>query len=427
MKTLYIDCGMGAAGDMLMSALMELVPHADDFILKLNSAGIPNVNVIREPVEKCGISCTHISVLVNGQEERSIDHNDHELEHQHHHHDHEHHHDHDHEHEHHHHHHEHNGVLDIERLIDSLSVSDAVKTNAKNVYKLIEKAEASVHGKEVHSVHFHEVGAMDAVADIVGVCMLMEELAPQRVVVSPIRTGFGHVHCAHGILPIPAPATLKLLFGIPCYAGDIKGELCTPTGAALISYFATEYGTMPLMNIEKNGYGAGTKDFPIANIISAAIGYEQETDSCFCCDTIALLTCSIDDMTGEDLGFACERIMAKNALDAYFTPIYMKKNRPGYMLTVLAKKDDELAIAKAIFKHTTTLGIRKETSQRYVLEREIINKETKLGDIRMKTAKRPHASVSKIEFEDAARIARENDLSLTQAKELIYDLLDNAK
>lgn len=409
MKTLYIDCGMGAAGDMLMSALMELIPDADDFISRLNAAGIPGVNVIREHAEKCGISCTHVSVLVNGQEEHSEDH-----------------HDHDHEHEHHHH-HEHNNVLDIERVIDALGVSDAVKDNAKNVYALIAKAEASVHGKEVHSVHFHEVGAMDAVADIVGVCMLIEELAPEKIVVSPIRTGFGHVHCAHGVLPIPAPATLKLLVGIPCYAGDIKGELCTPTGAALVSYFAAEYGTMPLMNIEKTGYGAGTKDFPIANVISAFLGCEQEGVLGFDRDAVALLTCCIDDMTGEELGFACEQIMAKNALDAYFTPIYMKKNRPGYMLTVLTKKEDEFAVARAIFKHTTTLGIRREISERYVLEREMIKKETAYGDIRIKTAKRPHAFVSKIEFEDAARVARENDISLMQAKELINVLLQDPR
>ena len=257
MKTLYIDCQMGAAGDMLMGALLELVPDRKKFLEKLNQAGIPGVRIEAQKSVKCGITGTHMEVLVNGEEEESLDlpseenngHSGHS-----------------------HGHHSHFSMEDITGIIDGLHVDNKVKEDVKNIYQIIARAESQVHGRPVSEVHFHEVGAMDAVADITGCAMLFHELGAVKIIVSPVTTGYGQVRCAHGILPVPAPATALILRGIPCQGGRIEGELCTPTGGALLKYFATEYGRMPQMIMEKIGYGMGKKDFEAANCIRAILG-----------------------------------------------------------------------------------------------------------------------------------------------------------
>lgn len=257
MKTLYIDCQMGAAGDMLMGALLELVPDRKNFLEKLNQAGIPGVRIEAQKSVKCGITGTHMEVLVNGEEEESLDlpseenngHSGHS-----------------------HGHHSHFSMEDITGIIDGLHVDNKVKEDVKNIYQIIAKAESQVHGRPVSEVHFHEVGAMDAVADITGCAMLFHELGAVKIIVSPVTTGYGQVRCAHGILPVPAPATALILRGIPCQGGRIEGELCTPTGGALLKYFATEYGRMPQMIMEKIGYGMGKKEFEAANCIRAILG-----------------------------------------------------------------------------------------------------------------------------------------------------------
>lgn len=272
MKTLYIDCQMGAAGDMLMGALLELVPDRKKFLEKLNQAGIPGVRIEAQKFVKCGITGTHMEVLVNGEEEESLDlsseenngHSGHFHGHDHH--------SHQEHHEHSHGHHSHFSMEDITGIIDGLHVDNKVKEDVKNIYQIIARAESQVHGRPVSEVHFHEVGAMDAVADITGCAMLFHELGAVKIIVSPVTTGYGQVRCDHGILPVPAPATALILQGIPCQAGRIEGELCTPTGGALLKYFATEYGRMPQMIMEKIGYGMGKKDFEAANCIRAILG-----------------------------------------------------------------------------------------------------------------------------------------------------------
>lgn len=270
MKTIYIDCQMGAAGDMLMGALLELVPDRKKFLKKLNQAGIPGVRIEAQKSVKCGITGTHMEVLINGEEEESLDLSSEEGN-AHSGHSHVHFHGHDH-HEHGHGHHSHFSMEDITGIIDGLHVDNKVKEDVKNIYQIIAQAESQVHGRPVSEVHFHEVGAMDAVADITGCAMLFHELGAERIIVSPVTTGYGQVWCAHGILPVPAPATALILQGIPCQAGRIEGELCTPTGGALLKYFATEYGRMPQMVMEKIGYGMGKKDFQAANCIRAILG-----------------------------------------------------------------------------------------------------------------------------------------------------------
>jgi len=279
MKTLYFECNMGAAGDMVMAALLELHENRIDFLHRLNAVGIPGVIVSAEPNEKCGIVGTRVVVKVNGQEERSHDHS-HEHEHNHnnaHSHDeynHEHNHSHNHAHEHNHNHdeHNHNSYRDIEHRIGHLNISDTVKKNALAVYKLIADAESTVHGTTIDQIHFHEVGEMDALADIVGVCMLIEELAPDVIKASPINVGSGHVKCSHGILPVPAPAAALILQGVPIYSDKTKGELCTPTGAALIKHFTDEFCSLPMIEVSKIGYGMGTKDFEKANCVRTFMG-----------------------------------------------------------------------------------------------------------------------------------------------------------
>lgn len=262
MKVLYFDCTMGAAGDMLMAALSELIPDEGTLKEKIDSLGIPGVTAEIRDDEKCGIKGTHIDIFVNGEEEHTEDHHE-ECHHN----------DHHHEHEHHeHHHHHHTKLSDIVKIINDLDVNESVKKNAMAVYGIIAEAEGHAHGCDVGAVHFHEVGTMDAVADVVGVCMLIDEIKPDVIKASPVSLGTGHVKCAHGILPVPAPATAYIVRDIPTESGDEDGELCTPTGAALIKYFVSEYLPCPDMKIIKTGIGTGTKDFKKPNCIRAVLG-----------------------------------------------------------------------------------------------------------------------------------------------------------
>lgn len=254
MKTLYFDLGMGAAGDMLTAALFELMPDRAQALAQLNALGLPGVEFIPEKASKCGVTGTHMRVVVNGREERVEDAHDHE------------------HHEHHEHHHHHASMEDIEALVSGLNAAQTVKSSVLAVYRKIAQAESQVHGVPVSEIHFHEVGTMDALADIAAAAFLLEQLAPEKVLASPVQVGFGKTRCAHGLLPVPAPATALLLLGVPIRAGSIEGELCTPTGAALVRQFVTSFGPMPLMTVERIGYGLGRKDFPAANCLRAMLG-----------------------------------------------------------------------------------------------------------------------------------------------------------
>ena len=261
MRTLYIDCGMGAAGDMLTAALLEIADSKEAMVKALNELGIPGITYIAEESTKCGIKGTHMTVKVDGVEE------DEHMHDHHHEHDHEHHHEHDHEH-----HHEHHGMHDIEHIVSHINVSDKVKKDVMAVYNLIAEAESEAHGCPVSEIHFHEVGTMDAVADVTAVCFLMDKLCPDKIIASPVHVGAGTVKCAHGILPVPAPATAHILRNVPIYGGEIKSELCTPTGAALLKHFVSEFGNMPIMTTERIGYGMGKKDFERANCVRVMLG-----------------------------------------------------------------------------------------------------------------------------------------------------------
>ena len=423
MNTLYLDCSMGAAGDMLAAALLELQPDPATALAELNALGIPGAEFVREPVTRCGIAATHLAVRVNGLEE--VTDNDH-----HHDHGHDHHHDHDHDEHHHHdhdghqhehaggHHHEHRSLADILAIIDGLPLVDKVAESARAVYSRIAAAEGRAHGCEVDLVHFHEVGAIDAVADIVACCHLMAKLSPEKVIASPVHVGFGSVKCAHGIMPVPAPATAILLEGIPVYSdGIISGELCTPTGAALLRHFVSEFGPMPLMRVSATGHGAGRKDFPRANIVRAMLG-ESGLAPAGDADEVIELACNIDDMTAEDLAFAAETIRDAGALDVWMQPALMKKGRPGTIFLALCRSADHDDVLGAILKHTSTLGVRETHVRRTVLDREETVMSTPLGDIRRKTASGFGVKRVKLEYEDLAAIARARGISLAEARRL---------
>lgn len=436
MRTLYLDCGMGAAGDMLTAALLELLPDPDGFIEELNALGLPGVCVQKEPAVKCGITGTHVTVTVNGEEEESHDHgHDPEHEHQHshehahshehdhehkhsHEYDHEHDHDHSHNHEHSHDHghtHHHSGMHDIEHVVRGhLHLPKAVQDDVLAVYGLIAEAESHAHGVPVTEIHFHEVGTMDAVADVTAVCMLMHRLAPDEVVVSPVHVGSGQVRCAHGVLPVPAPATAHILRDVPIYGGSVRGELCTPTGAALLKHFATRFGAMPVMKTETIGYGMGKKDFEAANCVRALLGETED-----CADVVLELSCNVDDMTAEAVGFAMDRLFEGGALEVYTVPVGMKKSRPGTLLRVMCREADREAIVALLFKHTTTIGVREAVTHRYVLNRKLETVETPFGPVRRKISTGYGVTRAKYEHDDLARIAREKGISLQAVLEQI--------
>lgn len=424
MKTLYLECKMGAAGDMLTAALLDLFPaeRQNEFLRIMNT--IPGVQVTMERKAPCGVQGCHVTVLVNGQEEHSHDvHSEHtheEAEHCHEHlheehsehaeHEHCHEHEHNHEHEHHHH---HAGMDEIQNLINSMPVSDAVKRQAMYVYSLIAQAESKAHGLPVEQVHFHEVGALDAVVDVTGACLLLSWLAPERVVVSPIHLGNGQVRCAHGILPVPAPATANLLEGVPCYMGNVMGELCTPTGAALVRSVAQNFGPMPVMTIQKVGIGTGNKEFAQANILRAFWG---ESTPELRSNQVVELSCNIDDMTGEELAFAAERLMAGGALDVYTLPMQMKKGRPAVMLCCLCEPGKQAKLAALMMQHTTSWGVRMADVQRLVLPRQIKSVNTPYGPVRVKYTEGP-VKKAKAEYADASALALAAGVSLSEVEQ----------
>ena len=400
MKTLYLDLPMGAAGDMLSAALYELLSDDErkSFIEELNKAGIPGVSLAAESSVKCGITGTHFTVKVDGEEEESHDHHEHGHEEEHHH-------EHTHSHEHHH----HTSMAEIEKIIQSLKIPENVKTDIIEVYKLIAAAESHVHGKPVTDIHFHEVGTMDAIADITAVCLLMNKIGAKKICASAVNVGSGQVHCAHGILPVPAPATAFILKDIPVYSNQIKGELCTPTGAALLKHFVSSFENMPQLKISAIGYGMGKKDFEAANCVRAILG---ESDQAL--EQVLEFTCNLDDISAERIGFAMEQLFAAGALEAYTIPVTMKKSRPGNLLCVMCLESKKDQILQTIFKHTTTLGVRENISRRYFLDRSIESVKTEFGDIRIKRAEGYGVKREKYEYEDLAAIARKTGLSIEE-------------
>ena len=385
MKTLYLECNAGASGDMMLGALAGLLDDPKELETILGSAGIPGIRAEVEKGETFGIAGTRVHVFVDGEEEG-----------------------------HHGHHHHHRSLSNVIGIIEGLNVSEKVREDAVAVYRLIADAEAEAHGVPVDLVHFHEVGALDAVADIVGTCMLIEKLGAERIIASPVRTGFGQVNCAHGLLPIPAPATASLLKGIPAYAGKEEGEFCTPTGAALLKHFASAFTNMPDMIYEKVGYGLGSKKFGIPNMLRAFLGESGDT-----LPAIDEIVCDIDDMVPEDLGGMVDRLIGEGALDASLKNCIMKKGRPGFELTCLCRKEDTERLSVYILAHTSTRGVRVSGAERYEMLYRFDEVDTEYGRIRVKVSEGFGIRKQKPEFEDVRKAAEAHGVSLGEVRDAV--------
>ena len=471
MRTLYIECNMGAAGDMLMSALYELLEEEKkkQFLDKMNHLGIDGLSVEPKRVQKCGIYGTHMSVLIDGQEEQEHSHGEsghhHEHGHSHeesgHHHEHGnsheglgHHHDHSHSHEESGHRHEHShsheglghdydhghnhGEFEhqhshtghhhytyqmIVDKVDQFDLQQRVKDKIKEIYGLIAQAESEAHEAPIEQIHFHEVGSLDAIADVTGCSLLMELLQIEKVIVSPIHVGNGTVRCAHGVLPVPAPATAHILKEVPFYTGTIMTELCTPTGAAVLKAYANEFGSMPIMKVEKIGYGMGQKEFEVANCVRVFLGeVEQEkkqSESLKEKERIVEICCNLDDMTPEAIGYVIDMLLEEGALDVFTTPIMMKKNRPATMLTCLCSTEISDHMIQRILEETTTIGVRYINYDRKTLKSTFDNIETEWGNIHMKISEGHGIKKQKPEYEDIRRIAKEQGISFQKVLESI--------
>ena len=400
---------MGAAGDMLAGALVSLLSkeEQESFIKMINNIGVDGVKVSLSDDAKCGITGKHFKVEIDGVEEHSHDVHEHE-----------HHHEHEQEHGHHHEHH-HHGKGPFPKELEAVAEKLNCPNDIQKVYELLAEAEAKVHGKDVSEIHFHEVGMKDALIDIASVVYLMNKLKVDKVVVSPVNVGFGKVKCAHGILPVPAPATAELVKGIPTYAGRFEGELLTPTGAALLKYYADEFSYQPLMNVIKCGYGTGNKNFESANVVKAVLG--EVTDELIS-ENVIELNCNVDDMSAEDMAYATKALIENGAKDAFVTPVIMKKGRSGMLLTVLCSAIDKERFVSLIFKHTSTIGIRVKETERIILNRHEETVHTKLGDVRVKYSEGYGVKREKPEFEDLRKLAEENNISVAEARKIFYDI-----
>ena len=386
MKILHFDCSMGAAGDMLTASLLELFDDREAVLAELNALGIPGVVFDAHPSEKCGVVGTHLHVLVRGEEEGEEEHG----------------HEHDRSHEHAHT-HAHRSPTDVAAIVGGLKIPEAVRSHVLAVYDSIAKAESAVHGVSVDEIHFHEVGSMDAIADVTAFSYLLCKLNPGRVTATPVHVGSGRVKCAHGILPVPAPATARRLEGVP---------LCTPTGAALLRHYVNSFGPMPVLRVEKIGYGMGKKDFPAANCVRAFLA-----DSGDLTEEMVKLECNLDDMTAEDLGYACAVLREAGAPEVFTVPVQMKKDRPGVLLTVICRPEQRETMVKALLRHTGTIGVRETALKRYVLERREETADTPFGPVRRKISEGYGVRREKWEYDDLARIAREKGLSIGEVRE----------
>jgi hypothetical protein len=389
-RTLYLDCFSGASGDMFIGALLDCGLDFELLKSELVKLGVEGYELSLARVNRSGISAAKFDVHVHSH------HHNHENQH----------------------HHSHRHLSEIKRIISSSSLSERVKERAQAIFQRIGEAEAKIHDIPIEKVHFHEVGAIDSIVDIIGACVALEALKIERIISSPLHVGSGTFKCAHGTYPVPGPATAELLKGVPIYSREIEGELVTPTGAAIISTLAESYGQMPMMKVEKVGYGAGTRDYPkFPNALRAIIG-ELEADADQTPATVTVIEANIDDLNAQVFGHLMEKLLAAGALDIFYTPVQMKKNRPGVLLTLLCQPEDRERMCEIVFRETTTLGVRYRNEKREVLKREFTTVETEYGQIRIKVSRSRDGRVMNFspEFEDCRAAAEKHRVGLREAQ-----------
>src|SRR5678815_1172854 len=348
MKTLYFDCFAGASGDMILGAMVAAGVEPGYLREQLSLLPVSGFNLNFETVNRSGLSATYARV---------------ETAHE----------------------HKHRHLSDIKQIIEASALKEAVKQRAVQIFTRLAEAEARVHNEPVDRVHFHEVGALDAIVDVVGAAICFDALRIDRFICSPIHVGSGMVKMAHGQFPVPPPAVTELLKGVPFYATEIKGELLTPTGAAIITTVCSEYGPIPRITTEKSGYGAGTReyeDFP--NVLRVMIGEVEDASATD--ERLWMLETNLDDASPQIIGHFMDRVLKSGALDCFFTPVQMKKNRPGVLLSVLCGPDEKEALLKLLFLETTTLGVRSYEVTRRALQRSVVRVETPYGPIDVKVA-----------------------------------------
>ncbi len=376
MRIAYLDCFSGISGDMALGALIDAGASAERIQSAIESMGLTQIRFRTERVRKKGFRA--LRVVVEAPEEHS-----------------------------------HRHLHDIEELIQSGTFSDAAKKMAIAIFRRLAKAEAKVHGTSVSSVHFHEVGAADSIADIVGFAVALDELKIKRIEASPVPVGTGIIQIAHGAVSLPAPATALLLKNVPIVASEIQAELTTPTGAAILSELVSNFGSMPSMTLKRIGCGAGSRDLKEqSNVLRIFIGKVAKTASK---DTVIQLETNLDDISGEQIGFTIERLLQAGALDVFTIPVQMKKNRPGVILGVIARPTDQQTLETILFEETNTLGVRSIPMQRTILPRAEIVIATEWGDIRAKLAKLPSGRVvCSPEYSDCREIALKFQVSYDQ-------------
>ena len=390
MRTLYFDCFSGASGNMILGALLALGIDRTALETELSRLNLPDVSLKIETVDRSGISATHVEVIAPDQ-------------------------------------HAHRHLSDILRIIDSSSLSETVKTRASAIFIKLANAEASVHGTSVEKVHFHEVGAIDAIIDIVGTCVGFEMLGIERFACSKIHVGSGFIQMDHGKFPVPPPAVAELLKGIPIYSTEIEGELITPTAAAIISTICDSYGQLPEIEVEVTAYGAGTRTYKyFPNVLRLMLGESViDNSSRLSADDLLLIETNLDDVSPQVLGFVMERTFELGALDCWFTPIQMKKNRPATMVSVLCPKEKREVLSELLYSETTTLGLRIRSVERECLEREFRTVSTRYGNVDVKIAKY-NGNISNImpEYEQVRALAITNNVSFRQIQNEVFAELE---
>jgi len=392
MKILYYDCFSGISGDMNLAAMIALGVAPDFLIGELAKLGLDNEFsfAISQDARK-GIHGTRVDVVLKNDKPEHGDHHGH------------------------HSHHEHRNLRDIEAIINGSALGDGVKATSLAIFRRVAEAEAKVHGKQLYEVHFHEVGATDSIVDIVGAAICFHTLEIDEVWCSPVELGGGFVKCAHGLLPVPTPATLEILAGIPTTRGAVQKETTTPTGAAILAELVTRFETSPEMTPLQTAYGIGHRDNEIPNVLRVTLATAKESVSRLRTVPACLLECNIDDMTGEMLGDAMDRLMEAGAMDVHFTSIVMKKNRPAVTLSVLCGTEDEDKFKRLIFRHTTTLGIKTIPLKKTVLDISFSQLETPLGPVTMKNAILDGRIIrAKPELEDCRRLATQHNIPLSE-------------
>jgi len=390
MRTLYFDCFAGASGNMVLGALLALGVDVQELKRNLGTLDIAEFDLAVSRVDRSGIAATHVEVKVPHE-------------------------------------HIHRHLGDINRIIDRSQLSDSIKARSKSIFRRLAEAESKVHGIDLDEVHFHEVGAMDAIVDVVGACIGFEMLGIERFACSKIHVGSGFVKMAHGNFPVPPPAVAELLTGIPVYSTEIEGELITPTGAAIISTLCDSYGVLPEMKVEVTSYGAGTReytDFP--NVVRLMLGETANAKVAnVSTDRLILIETNIDDISPQILGYVMERSFELGALDCWFTPIQMKKNRPATMVSILCKSVNKDIFAELLYSETSTIGVRIREVDRECLSREMVSVETRYGTVDVKIARRANEVMNAMpEYDQVKKLAREKGVAFSVVRDAVLAQLD---